>query len=206
MPWNFPYWQVFRFAAPALMAGNTAVLKHASNVSRVALEIERIFQEAGLPRSILKTVLVPGAEAGKLIADPRIAAVTLTGSDVAGVEVASTSGRVLKKTVLELGGSDAFIVLADADLDRAAQTAATARFQNNGQSCIAAKRFIVVEEVAEAFEQKFVEATARLHVGDPLDYQTQVGPVARGDLRDALDKQVQDTVKMGARVLLGGKP
>ncbi len=206
MPWNFPYWQVFRFAAPALMAGNTTVLKHASNVSRVALEIERIFQEAGLPAGVLKTVLVPGSETNRLIEDPRIAAITLTGSEEAGINVASTSGRVLKKTVLELGGSDAFIVLADADLDKAAQTAATARFQNNGQSCIAAKRFIVVEEVAEAFEQKFVEATARLHVGDPLDYQTQVGPVARGDLRDALDKQVQDTVKMGARVLLGGKP
>src|SRR6266705_1383065 len=205
MPWNFPYWQVFRFAAPTLMAGNTAVLKHASNVSRVALEIERIFQEAGLPRSILKTVLVPGAEAGKLIADPRIAAVTLTGSDVAGVEVATASGHVLKKTVLELGGSDAFIVLADADLDQAAQVAVTARFQNNGQSCIAAKRFIVVEPVAEAFERKFVEAAAKLRVGDPLKHETQIGPVARGDLRDALDRQVQASVKMGARVLLGGK-
>jgi len=205
MPWNFPYWQVFRFAAPALMAGNTAILKHASNVSRVALEIERILQEAGLPRGILKTVLVPGAETGKLIADPRIAAVTLTGSDVAGVEVATASGHVLKKTVLELGGSDAFIVLADADLDQAAQVAVTARFQNNGQSCIAAKRFIVVEPVAEAFERKFVEAAAKLRVGDPLKYETQVGPVARGDLRDALDRQVQASVKMGARVLLGGK-
>ena len=206
MPWNFPYWQVFRFAAPALMAGNTTVLKHASNVSRVALEIEHIFQEAGLPRGILKTVLVPGAEAGKLIADPRIAAITLTGSDVAGVEVATASGHVLKKTVLELGGSDAFIVLADADLDQAAQVGVTARFQNNGQSCIAAKRFIVVEAVAEAFERKFVEAAAKLRVGDPLRHETQVGPVARGDLRDALDRQVQASVKMGARVLLGGKP
>ena len=206
MPWNFPYWQVFRFAAPALMAGNTAVLKHASNVSRVALDIERIFQEAGLPRGLLRTVLVPGAETGKLIADPRIAAVTLTGSDVAGVEVATASGHVLKKTVLELGGSDAFIVLADADLDQAAQVAVTARFQNNGQSCIAAKRFIVVEPVAEAFERKFVEAAAKLRVGDPLEHETQIGPVARDDLRDALDRQVQASVKMGARVLLGGKP
>jgi acyl-CoA reductase-like NAD-dependent aldehyde dehydrogenase len=205
MPWNFPYWQVFRFAAPALMAGNTTVLKHASNVSRSALEIERIFQEAGVPAGVLRTVLVPGAEISHLIDDQRIAAVTLTGSEEAGVNVAASSGRVLKKTVLELGGSDAFIVLADADLDQAAQTAVTARFQNNGQSCIAAKRFIVVEEVAEAFERKFVEAAAKLRVGDPLDYQTQVGPVARGDLREALDKQVQDTVKMGARVLLGGK-
>ena len=206
MPWNFPYWQVFRFAAPALMAGNTAILKHASNVSRVALDIERIVQEAGLPQGAIKTVLVPGAETGKLIEDPRIAAVTLTGSEAAGVEVAATSGHVLKKTVLELGGSDAFIVLEDADLDKAAQVAVTARFQNNGQSCIAAKRFIVVESVAAAFERKFVEAASKLHVGDPLDHQTQVGPVARGDLRDILDKQVQDSVKMGARVLLGGQP
>src|SRR6266704_3185511 len=206
MPWNFPYWQVFRFAAPALMAGNTAVLKHASNVSRVALEIERIFQEAGLPRGILKTVLVPGAETGKLIADPRIAAVTLTGSDAAGVEVAAASGHVLKKTVLELGGSDAFMVLEDADLDQAAQVAVTARFQNNGQSCIAAKRFVVVEAVAEAFERKFVEAASKLQVGNPLNRETRIGPMARGDLRDALDGQVQASIQMGARVLLGGKP
>jgi acyl-CoA reductase-like NAD-dependent aldehyde dehydrogenase len=206
MPWNFPYWQVFRFAAPALMAGNTAILKHASNVSRSALEIERIFQEAGLPDGIFKTVLIPGSKTNRLIEDPRIAAVTLTGSEEAGTRVAATSGHVLKKTVLELGGSDAFIVLADADLDQAAQIGVTARFQNNGQSCIAAKRFIVVDAVAEAFEQKFVEVATRLRIGDPLDYQTQVGPVAREDLRDALDKQVQETVKMGARVLLGGKP
>ena len=205
MPWNFPYWQVFRFAAPALMAGNAAVLKHASNVSRVALEIERIVQEAGLPQGILRTVLVPGPETGKLIADPRIAAVTLTGSEVAGVEVAATSGHVLKKTVLELGGSDPFIVLADADLDEAAQVAVTARFQNNGQSCIASKRFIVVESVAQAFEQKFVAGTAKLKVGDPLEYDTKIGPLARKDLREALDRQVQQSIQMGARVLLGGK-
>ena len=206
MPWNFPYWQVFRFAAPALMAGNTAVLKHASNVSLCALEIERIFQHTGLPDGIFRTVLVPGAETKQLIDDPRIAAVTLTGSDVAGVAVASASGHALKKTVLELGGSDAFIVLADADLDAAAQMAVRARFQNTGQSCIAAKRFIVVESVAEAFEQKFVEYTQKLSIGNPLDRETQVGPMARGDLRDALDKQVQATIAMGAKVLLGGKP
>ncbi|HET8853671.1 MAG TPA: NAD-dependent succinate-semialdehyde dehydrogenase, partial [Ktedonobacteraceae bacterium] len=205
MPWNFPYWQVFRFAAPALMAGNTAVLKHASNVSRVALEIERIFQEAGLPQGVLRTVLVPGSEAPRLIEDPRIAAVTLTGSEVAGVEVAATSGHVLKKTVLELGGSDAFIVLDDADLDEAAQVAVTARFQNNGQSCIAAKRFIVVDSVAEAFEQKFVANTARLKVGDPLEYDTRIGPLARRDLRETLDEQVQQSIQQGARVLIGGK-
>jgi len=205
MPWNFPYWQVFRFAAPALMAGNTAVLKHASNVSRVALEIERIFQEAGLPQGVLRTVLVPGSEAPRLIEDPRIAAVTLTGSEVAGIEVAATSGHVLKKTVLELGGSDAFIVLDDADLDEAAQVAVTARFQNNGQSCIAAKRFIVVDSVAEAFEQKFVANTARLKVGDPLEYDTRIGPLARRDLRETLDQQVQQSIQQGASVLIGGK-
>ena len=206
MPWNFPYWQVFRFAAPALMAGNTAVLKHASNVSLTALKIERIFQECGLPEGAFRTVLVPGAETRRLIDDPRIAAVTLTGSDAAGVEVASASGHALKKTVLELGGSDAFIVLEDADLDEAAQTAVRARFQNTGQSCIAAKRFIVVESVADTFGEKFVNATAQLRIGDPFDRETQVGPMARGDLRKTLEKQVQDSLKMGARVLLGGKP
>ncbi|HLJ32586.1 MAG TPA: NAD-dependent succinate-semialdehyde dehydrogenase [Ktedonobacteraceae bacterium] len=205
MPWNFPYWQVFRFAAPALMAGNTAVLKHASNVSRCALQIERIFHESALPHGAFRTVLVPGAETGSLIADRRIAAVTLTGSDAAGEAVASASGHALKKNVLELGGSDAFIVLEDADLDAAAQMAVRARYQNTGQSCIAAKRFIVVEAVADAFERKFVEAAAKLHVGDPFDRQTQIGPMARGDLRDALEKQVAASVQMGAHVLLGGK-
>ncbi len=206
MPWNFPYWQVFRFAAPALMAGNTAVLKHASNVSLAALEIERVFQEAGLPQGIFRTVLVPGVETKQLIEDARIAAVTLTGSDIAGVAVASASGHALKKTVLELGGSDAFIVLDDADLDAAAQTAVRARFQNTGQSCIAAKRFIVVESVAAAFEQKFVEYASQLRVGDPFDRQTQVGPMARGDLREALEKQVAASVSQGAKILLGGHP
>jgi acyl-CoA reductase-like NAD-dependent aldehyde dehydrogenase len=206
MPWNFPYWQVFRFAAPALMAGNVAVLKHASNVSGVALEIERIFRACEIPIGVFSTILIPGSDVNKLIADPRIAAVTLTGSEQAGVEVAAASGHALKKHVLELGGSDSFIVLADADLEQAAQVAVTARFQNNGQSCIAAKRFIVVESVADEFERRFVEATTKLHVGNPLEYSTQIGPMARGDLRDSLDKQVQTSVKMGARVLLGGKP
>ncbi len=205
MPWNFPYWQVFRFAAPALMAGNVAVLKHASNVIKVALEMEHIFKECGVPKGVFSTVLVPGSETDTLIENPRIAAVTLTGSEAAGVKVAATSGKVLKKTVLELGGSDAFIVLADADIDEAAKVAVTARFQNNGQSCIAAKRFIVVESVAKKFEHKFVEAASQLKVGDPLDRATKIGPVARADLRDALDRQVQASVKMGARVLLGGK-
>jgi len=205
MPWNYPFWQVFRFAAPALMAGNTAVLKHASNVSRAALEIERVFQEAGLPQGVFRTVLVPGAETKHLIADPRIAAITLTGSDPAGVSVASASGHALKKNVLELGGSDAFIVLEDADLDAAAQMAARARFQNTGQSCIAAKRFIVVETVADAFEQKFVAAASKLRIGDPLNRETQVGPMARSDLREELDQQVQASIAMGAKVALGGK-
>jgi acyl-CoA reductase-like NAD-dependent aldehyde dehydrogenase len=206
MPWNYPYWQVFRFAAPALMAGNTAVLKHASNVSMCALEIEHIFKACGFPQGVFRTVLVPGAETGRLIADKRIAAVTLTGSDIAGVAVAAASGQVLKKNVLELGGSDAFIVLEDADLDAAAQMAVRARFQNTGQSCIAAKRFIVVEAVAPAFQEKFVAAASQLKMGDPLSNETQIGPVARGDLRDALDKQVTASVQMGARILLGGKP
>src|SRR6202022_2252334 len=188
------------------MAGNTAVLKHASNVSMCALEMEHIFKVCGFPQGVFRTVLVPGAETGRLIADKRIAAVTLTGSDIAGVAVASTSGRVLKKNVLELGGSDAFIVLEDADLDAAAQMAVRARYQNTGQSCIAAKRFIVVEAVADTFEQKFVEAASKLRVGDPLERETQIGPMARGDLREALEKQVRDSVEMGAKVILGGKP
>ena len=206
MPWNYPYWQVFRFAAPALMAGNTTVLKHASNVSLCALEIEKIFQASGAPQGLFKTVLVPGAETGQIIEDPRVAAITLTGSDVAGASVAATSGHVLKKNVLELGGSDAFIVLEDADLDGAAQMATRARFQNTGQSCIAAKRFIVVESVADAFEQKFAAAASKLRMGNPLERDMQIGPMARGDLRDALVRQVRDSVKMGAKVLLGGQP
>ena len=205
MPWNYPFWQVFRFAAPALMAGNTAVLKHASNVSMCALKMEEIFIACGFPRGVFRTVLVPGAETDKLIADKRIAAITLTGSDITGAAVAAASGQVLKKNVLELGGSDAFIVLEDADLDGAAQVAVKARFQNTGQSCIAAKRFIVVESVAREFEQKFVEAARQLKMGDPLDRATQIGPVAREDLRDALAAQVDASVRMGARVLLGGK-
>jgi succinate-semialdehyde dehydrogenase / glutarate-semialdehyde dehydrogenase len=205
MPWNFPYWQVMRFAAPAIMAGNAAVLKHASNVSRCALEIERAFRESGAPEGLFRTLLVPSAGMEDIIADPRIAAVTLTGSTPAGSQVAAAAGRVIKKTVLELGGSDAYIVLEDADLDGAAQTAVRSRFQNTGQSCIAAKRFIVVESVAEEFERKFVEAAATLKVGDPLERETQIGPMARGDLRDSLVKQVHDSVAMGAKVALGGE-
>ncbi len=206
MPWNFPYWQVFRFAAPALMAGNTVVLKHASNVSRCALEIERIFTESGLPTGAFRTLLISGSAAEQLIADPRIAAVTLTGSEGAGIAVAGASGRNLKKAVLELGGSDPFIVLADADVDAAAQMAARSRFQNTGQSCIAAKRFIVERTVHDAFVEKFVAAAARLRVGDPLDHATQVGPVVRDDQREALHRQVRDSIGMGAHLALGGEP
>lgn len=206
MPWNFPYWQVFRFLAPALMAGNTAVLKHAANVSGCALAIERVVAESGLPPGVFATLLLPSSEVATLIADPRIAAVTLTGSEDAGVAVATASGHALKKTVLELGGSDAFIVLADADLAAAAQYAARSRFQNAGQSCIAAKRFIVVAAVAEAFLDRFVAEARRLRVGDPLDLATQMGPLARGDLRDALDQQVRASVAEGAQVVLGGTP
>jgi acyl-CoA reductase-like NAD-dependent aldehyde dehydrogenase len=206
MPWNFPLWQVFRFAAPALMAGNTAVLKHAANVPQCALAIERVFQESGFPQGAFRTLLIGGNAVEGVIGDPRITAVTLTGSDETGSKVAAAAGRVLKKTVLELGGSDAFIVLEDADLEGAAQMAARSRFQNTGQSCIAAKRFIVVDAVAEAFEQRFREVAAALRVGDPLERATQVGPLARGDLRDALERQVRESVAAGARVALGGKP
>jgi succinate-semialdehyde dehydrogenase/glutarate-semialdehyde dehydrogenase len=209
MPWNYPLWQVFRFVAPALMAGNVGVLKHASNVTRCALEIERVIGEAaaavGAPAGVFQTLIVPGAEVEKLIKDPRIAAVTLTGSDPAGVSVAMAAGSVLKKTVLELGGSDAFIILEDADIEAAAQMAARARFQNTGQSCIAAKRFIVVEAVAEPFERAFVKATEALKVGDPLDKATQVGAMARKDLRDDLDRQVRASLAQGAKALTGGE-
>ena len=205
MPWNFPYWQVFRFALPALMAGNTAVLKHASNVSQCALAIEEVFREAGFPQGTFRTLLVASSAVEGIIKDRRIAAVTLTGSEAVGSIVARTAGEALKKTVLELGGSDPFIVLADADLDGAVEFAVRSRFQDCGQSCISAKRFIVVEEVAEEFEQRFAEATSRLRVGDPRRRETQIGPVARGDLRDDLDRQVRETVQQGAQLLQGGK-
>jgi succinate-semialdehyde dehydrogenase/glutarate-semialdehyde dehydrogenase len=205
MPWNFPFWQVFRFAAPALMAGNVAVLKHASNVPRCAVAIERLFAESGLPPGVFRTLLVPGRAVDGLIADRRVAAVTLTGSDATGAEVAAAAGRRLKKTVLELGGSDPFVVLEDADPAAAAEVGARARFQNTGQSCIAAKRFIAVEAVAGDFERRFIEAVGRLRVGDPLARDTEVGPLARGDLRDQLERQVRESVAQGARVLLGGE-
>ncbi len=205
MPWNFPFWQVFRFAAPALMAGNAAVLKHASNVPRCALAIEEVLREAGLPRGLFATALVGSGAVAGLIGDPRVEAVTLTGSEPAGRQVAERAGREVKKTVLELGGSDPYIVLADADVAAAARGAAEARLVNSGQSCIAAKRFIVVEAVAEAFVARFADELRAWKVGDPLDRATRVGPQARVDLRDELHRQVEETVKRGARRVLGGE-
>jgi succinate-semialdehyde dehydrogenase/glutarate-semialdehyde dehydrogenase len=204
MPWNFPYWQVFRFAAPALMAGNAGVLKHASNVTRCALDIDEVFRESGFPAGVFSTVIVPGAEVKRLIADERIAAVTITGSEPAGVSVASESGRALKKHVLELGGSDAFIVLADANLAEAAKVAAKARFQNAGQSCICGKRFIIEDAIYDRFVAAFVEESKAYTTGDPEDRATKMGPLARTDLRDDLVKQIESSVKKGARVVLGG--
>jgi succinate-semialdehyde dehydrogenase/glutarate-semialdehyde dehydrogenase len=205
MPWNFPLWQVFRFAAPALMAGNAAVLKHASNVPRCALEIEAVLRAAGLPDGLFRTLLLGAERACALVADPRIRAVTLTGSEQAGSLVAAEAGRALKKTVLELGGSDPFVVLADADLERAARTAADARLVNGGQSCIAAKRFIVVDAIAERFVEKLVAEMGTRRMGDPLDPTTQIGPQARRELRDALHRQVEESIRRGARLVLGGQ-
>src|SRR5207245_9282527 len=205
MPWNFPFWQVVRFAAPALMAGNAAVVKHASNVPQCALAIEEAFRDAGFPQGLLRTVLVSGSAIEPIIADDRIRAVTLTGSSETGSRIAELAGRALKKTVLELGGSDPFIILADADLDVAAATAVRARNQNNGQSCIAAKRFIVAEPVAADFERRFAKGVEDLGVGDPMDPKTQIGPLARRDLLDTLERQVDESVRAGARVLTGGE-
>jgi succinate-semialdehyde dehydrogenase/glutarate-semialdehyde dehydrogenase len=204
MPWNFPFWQVIRFAAPALMAGNVAVLKHSSNVPQSALAVEEVFETSGFPEGTFQTLLISSSEIEGVIADDRIAAVTLTGSSAAGRKVAADAGRALKKAVLELGGSDPFIVLADADLDGAVEYAVKARFQNAGQSCIAAKRFIVVDDIAGEFERRFVAAVAELPVGDPTRPETRVGPLARGDLLTALDCQVRESVAMGARVAVGG--
>ncbi len=205
MPWNFPFWQVFRFAAPALMAGNVALLKHASNVPQCALAIEDVFRLAGFPDGVFQTLLMGSDRVNKVIADHRIMAVTLTGSVGAGSSVAAAAGKAIKKTLLELGGSDAFIVMPSADLDRAVETAVQARVINNGQSCIAAKRFIVDERIAAQFEQKFVQRMASLKVGDPMDPATDVGPLATPDVLRGLQEQVDKTVEMGARVLCGGK-
>ena len=205
MPWNFPFWQVVRFAAPAFMAGNAGLLKHASNVPQCALALEEAFRDAGFPQGLLRTVLVSGSAIEPIIADDRIRAVTLTGSSDTGSRIAELAGRAIKKSVLELGGSDPYIVLADADLEAAATTAVRARNQNGGQSCIAAKRFIVVESVAAEFERRFAKGVEDLAVGDPMDPNTKVGPLARRDLRDTLERQVDASVRAGARALTGGE-
>ncbi|HEY2477233.1 MAG TPA: NAD-dependent succinate-semialdehyde dehydrogenase [Solirubrobacterales bacterium] len=204
MPWNFPLWQAMRAAAPIVSAGNCFVLKHASNVTGCGLALERIFERAGAAPGVFKTIVVSGRTASELIADRRIAGVTLTGSDAAGVSVGEAAGRAIKPVVLELGGSDPFIVLHDANLEQAVATAVTARFQNTGQSCIASKRFVVVEAVADEFEQRFAEAASSLRRGAPLDPETQLGPMAREDLRDELAGIVDSSVAAGARVLTGG--
>src|SRR6202521_19590 len=205
MPWNFPFWQAFRAALPALVAGNTMLLKHSSNVPQSALAIEDVFREAGVPTGVFQTLLIGSAAVEGIIANRRVAGVTLTGSEAAGPLVAATAGKALKKSVLELGGSDPFIVLADADVKAAATVACRARNQNNSQSCMAAKRVIVAEPVADEFEELFSKAVAALKVGDPMDRANQVGPLARADLVDDLERQVKESVKKGARVLEGGE-
>jgi succinate-semialdehyde dehydrogenase/glutarate-semialdehyde dehydrogenase len=205
MPWNFPLWQVFRFTAPALMAGNVGLLKHASNVPECAIEIERIIRRAGFPGDVFQTLLIGSAQVARVIEDPRIKAVSLTGSEPAGSQVAALAGRQIKKTVLELGGSDPFIVMPSADLDRAVRTAVDARIINNGQSCIAAKRFIVDARVYAEFERRFVQGMQAVRVGDPMDEATQLGPLATPAILETLDQQVRRSVEMGARVLTGGR-
>jgi succinate-semialdehyde dehydrogenase/glutarate-semialdehyde dehydrogenase len=205
MPWNFPFWQFFRFAAPAVMAGNGMLLKHASNVPQCALAIERVCADAGLPEGLMQTLLIASDQVEAVIADGRVAAVTLTGSSEVGAKVAAQAGGQLKKQVLELGGSDPFIVLADADIEAAAKAAASSRFRNAGQSCIAAKRFIVVEAVADAFSAAFQRQIETLTVGDPTEAAITVGPMARDNLRQDLIAQVEASVQLGARVVTGGK-
>jgi succinate-semialdehyde dehydrogenase/glutarate-semialdehyde dehydrogenase len=205
MPWNFPLWQVFRFAAPALMAGNAGVLKHASNVPGCALAIEDVFGKAGFPSDVFRTLLVGSAQVNAIIENPHVKAVTLTGSTPAGRAVARKAGEMLKKTVLELGGSDPYVVFADADLHAAVSTCVTSRLINSGQSCINAKRFVVVEPLRQQFETLFVERMRGMQMGDPLDESTEVGPQARADLRDELNEQVSKSIAKGARCLLGGE-
>jgi len=205
MPWNFPFWQVFRFAAPALMAGNVGILKHSSNVPQCALAIEEIFRRAGFADGVFQTFLVGSEAVEKIVADPRIAAVTLTGSEGAGRSVAGAAGKHLKKCVVELGGSDPFVVMPSADLDAAVSTAVTARMINNGQSCIAAKRFIVHTDIYDAFLKQFVARVSAIRIGDPMDEQTQLGPLATSGIRDELDAQVRTSVSKGAKILTGGK-
>ncbi len=205
MPWNFPFWQVFRFAAPAIMAGNVGLLKHASNVPQCALAIEDIFRRAGFPEGVFQTLLLPSAGTARVIGDFRIKAVTLTGSDMAGREVGATAGSAIKTCVMELGGSDPFIVMPSADLDAAVSTAVKARTVNNGQSCIAAKRFILHADIAAAFTERFVAEMRSLKTGDPMDPSSGVGPLATPEILEDLDRQVRGSVRTGARLLLGGE-
>lgn len=206
MPWNFPFWQVFRFAAPSLMAGNTGVLKHASNVPQCALAIEDVFRKAGFPENIFRTLMISASQVKSVIENPGIHAVTLTGSEPAGRQVAATAGGEIKKSVLELGGSDAFVILEDADLEAAASAGVASRFMNNGQSCIAAKRFIVIESVANDFLKLFKQKIEAMKLGDPTQDDTELGPMARLDLRDELDVQVQGSIEQGATAALGCQP
>jgi succinate-semialdehyde dehydrogenase/glutarate-semialdehyde dehydrogenase len=206
MPWNFPFWQVIRFAAPALMAGNVGLLKHASNVPQCALAIEEIFRKAEFPEGVFQTLLIGSQQVDRILNDPRVVAATLTGSEEAGVQVGTGAAKRIKKVVLELGGSDPFIVMPSANLDEAVATAVKARIINNGQSCIAAKRFIVADAIANEFERKFVSKMEALKVGDPFDESTELGPLATADGVTSLDADVQKTVAAGARVLTGGKP
>jgi succinate-semialdehyde dehydrogenase/glutarate-semialdehyde dehydrogenase len=205
MPWNFPLWQVIRFAAPALMAGNAGLLKHASNVPQTALYLEDLFRRAGFPAGAFQTLLINADQVQRVVADPRVRAVTLTGSEHAGRSVAAIAGRELKKTVLELGGSDPFVVMPSADVERAAAVGVASRCQNNGQSCIAAKRFIVHEDVYDEFAEAFTAKMSRLPVGDPMSPGTQIGPLATRQVRDDLAAQVDDAVLLGAQVLCGGE-
>ncbi|HMJ40108.1 MAG TPA: NAD-dependent succinate-semialdehyde dehydrogenase [Verrucomicrobiae bacterium] len=205
MPWNFPFWQAFRAGLPALAAGNVMMLKHSSNVPQCALAIEEVFREAGVPEGVFQTLMIGSGPVERIVSDRRVAGVTLTGSEGAGSLVAAAAGKALKRSVLELGGSDPFIVLRDADVAAAATVACRARNQNNGQSCIAAKRFIVEESVADDFEELLAKAVGALQIGNPMDRGNQVGPLARADLVDELERQVTESVRLGARTLTGGK-
>jgi succinate-semialdehyde dehydrogenase / glutarate-semialdehyde dehydrogenase len=206
MPWNFPFWQVFRFAAPALMAGNTCLLKHASNVPKCALDIQQVFINAGFPEDVFSTILISSGQVKEVIEHPKVAAVTLTGSESAGKNVAGTAGNNIKKSVLELGGSDPFIVLKDADFPHAAGFAVKARMLNAGQSCIAAKRFIVEKEIAGEFTRLFIEGLEKLQSGDPLNERTTLAPLARKDLAEEIFEQVKKSIELGAEVIYGRLP